>query len=332
MNKTILGSIILSCSLLSGCGGGGSGGSNSKTHTTTVTTESTSVTSITTSGDAGSEMNNTSGTTVSTPTVVTEATEVIVKNEPELSTPGSRNLPESEKSGSESKYTEGTILTRTMDDVDSGLLYKSNVQNNDAYTLSMKNDEIMVDIVPLNTGDPVDYRKLAEKNLHILRDKEGKAVGFYGIVETHTKETIRNLSGKTMYGRMDYIVALNGEDKRLPTVAGNYTGKLYYDHNQAPGKEADISLRYEDHKVAGTIIDRDRLDFSLKIDTRESHDVERDGSFLASLVGTKNPADKEMHGYIDGGFYGKDGEIVAGYVRSRDDDSWGGVFGGERQD
>ncbi|SUG48691.1 Uncharacterised protein [Salmonella enterica subsp. arizonae] len=28
----------------------------------------------------------------------------------------------------------------------------------------------------------------------------------------------------------------------------------------------------------------------------------------------------------------KDGEIVAGSIRSRDDDSWGGVFGGEKQE
>ncbi|MEX8626717.1 transferrin-binding protein-like solute binding protein, partial [Salmonella enterica] len=257
----------------------------------------------------------------------------IVKSRPELSTPESSNHTVSEKPRSESQYTEGTVLTRTIDDTDSRYLYKINVQNNnDAYTLSMKDDEIIVDIVPLNTGDPADYRKLAARNLNILRDKEGKAVGFYGLVETYTWETVRNLSGKERYGRMDYIVAMNGDEKQLPSVAGNYTGKLYYDHNQAPGKEADISLRYEDRKVTGTIIDRDRPDFSLTIDTRESHDVEKDGSFLAALVGSKNPADQKMHGYIDGGFYGRDGEIVAGSVRSRDDDSWGGVFGGERQD
>ncbi|EBH7209105.1 transferrin-binding protein-like solute binding protein [Salmonella enterica] len=241
--------------------------------------------------------------------------------------------PESEKLQSEPVYHSGTVLTRTVDDVDSRLLYKSNVQNNnDAYTLSMKDNEILVDIVPLNTGDPLDHRNLASKNLNILRDKEGKPVGFFGLVETYTWETTRDLSGKARYGRMDYIVAMNEENKRLPSVAGNYNGKVFYDHNQAPGKEADISLRYEDNKVTGTIIDRDRPEFSLKIDTRESHEVEKDGSFLAALIGNKNPNDKEMHGYIDGAFYGKDSEIVAGYVHSRDDNSWGGVFGGEREE
>ncbi|SUG34189.1 Uncharacterised protein [Salmonella enterica subsp. arizonae] len=53
---------------------------------------------------------------------------------------------------------------------------------------------------------------------------------------------------------------------------------------------------------------------------------------MAELVGTNDRADHKMHGYIDGGFYGKDGEIVAGSIRSRDDDSWGGVFGGEKQE
>ncbi|EJM4070224.1 transferrin-binding protein-like solute binding protein, partial [Salmonella enterica] len=254
------------------------------------------------------------------------------KDEPDLSPPEKKEIPLVEKPQSAPVYHEGTVLTRTIDDVDSSLLYKSNVQHNeDAYTLSMKSNEIIVNIVPLNTGDPLDHRNLAAKNLNILRDREGNAVGFFGLVETYTWETVRDLSGKARYGRMDYIVAMNGEDKRLPSVAGNYSGKLFYDHNQAPGKEADISLRYEDNKVTGTIIDRERPQFSLKIDAREPHDVEKDGSFLAALVGNKNPTDKEMHGYIDGGFYGKDGEIIAGYVRSRDDDSWGGVFGGERQ-
>ncbi|EAN5736084.1 hypothetical protein EJD04_25505 [Salmonella enterica] len=131
---------------------------------------------------------------------------------------------------------------------------------------------------------------------------------------------------------MDYIVAMNEEEKKLPSVAANYTGKLYYDDNQAPGKEADISLNYENRQVNGTIIDRERPHFKLEIDTSKPHDVDEDGSFMAVLVGTNDRTDEKMHGYIDGGFYGKDSEIVAGSVRSRNDNSWGGVFGGEKQE
>ncbi|EBE9837581.1 transferrin-binding protein-like solute binding protein [Salmonella enterica] len=339
MKKKYLGTIILFCSLLSGCGGGGNG-SSSKTHTnTSVTTESTSVNSTTTSSVAVSGGKNTSETLYSTPTVTTEATETTGATEISSgsenipSAPEITDLPAPEKKQSDPVYHEGTVLTRTVDDVDSRFIYKRSIKSsNDAYTLSLKGDEVDLAIEPLNTGDPLDHRSLASKNLNILRDKEGRPVGFFGMVETYTWETERDRSGKVRYGRTDYIVAMNGEDKRQPSVAGNYSGRLFYDHNQAPGKEADISLRYEDSKVTGTIIDRERPEFSLKIDAREPHDVEKDGSFLAALVGNKNPTDKEMHGYIDGGFYGKDGEIVAGYVRSRDDDSWGGVFGGERQD
>ncbi|ECH9488510.1 transferrin-binding protein-like solute binding protein [Salmonella enterica subsp. enterica] len=213
------------------------------------------------------------------------------------------------------------------------MLYKKNVEHGtDAYALRMKDGEVVVDVKPINTSDPADYRELVSKNLNILRDKSGEAVGFYGIVETYTSETARDLSGKEKYGRMDYIVAMNGEEKKLPSVAADYTGKLYYDQEQAAGKEADINLRYEDRQVTGAILDKDRPHFSLQIDTRKPHEVDEDGSFMAVLVSTNNRADTKMQGYIDGGFYGKDGEIVAGSVRSKDDDSWGGVFGGKKQE
>lgn len=348
-NTFIIVSIILSCNLLTACGGGG--GNSSKTHSTT-TSEATGVVNITTSVTPGSSDNNSGGTaelssstennsvnhsgstSVTTEenettdvTDVTDVTENKVQNEPVISTPSSDpRIPEAE-------YHTGTILTRTVNDTDSTMLHKSNVVNKtDAYTLSMKNNEIVVDITPLHTGDPDDYRKLVSRTLNILRNSDGEAVGFYGIVETQTSETTRNLSGKEKYGRTDYIVAMNDGEKKLPSVEANYIGKLYYDQEQAPRKEADISLRYEDRQVTGTIIDKTRPHFSLTIDTREPHDVDEDGSFMAALVGTNNRADPKMHGYIDGGFYGKDGEIVAGSVRSRDDDSWGGVFGGEKQE
>ncbi|EDS7589552.1 transferrin-binding protein-like solute binding protein [Salmonella enterica subsp. diarizonae] len=337
----IITSIILSCSLLTACGGGG--GNSSKTHSTT-TSETTEVVSITTSVTPGSSGNNSGGVTetvgstgnnsasnteipvTAEATEVTEATEATLPNKPVILTPAN------ETRISEVKYNTGTMLTRTVNDTDSTMLHKSNtVQEPDAYDLRMKDGEVVVNVKPINTGDPADYRELVSKNLNILRDKSGEAVGFYGIVETYTSETTRNLSGKEKYGRMDYIVAMNGEEKKLPSVAADYTGKLYYDQEQAPGKEADINLRYEDRQVTGTIMDKTRPHFSMEIDTRKPHEVDEDGSFMAVLVGTNNRADPNMHGYIDGSFYGKDGEIVAGSVRSKDDDSWGGVFGGEKQ-
>ncbi|EAO1745692.1 transferrin-binding protein-like solute binding protein [Salmonella enterica subsp. arizonae serovar 13,23:gz51:-] len=338
----IITSIILSCSLLTACGGGG--GNSSKTHSTT-TNETTEVVSITTSVTPGSSGNNSGGVTETVSStgnnsasntdipVTTEATEATEATETTLPNKPIILAPVNETRISEVKYNTGTMLTRTVNDTDSTMLHKSNtVQEPDAYDLRMTDGEVIVDIKPLNTGDPADYRELASKNLSILRDKSGEPVGFYGIVETYTSETTRNLSGKEKYGRVDYIVAMNGEEKKLPSLAADYTGKVYYDQEQASGKEADISLRYEDRQVTGTIIDKTRPHFNLTIDTRKPHDVDEDGSFMAELVGTNDRADHKMHGYIDGGFYGKDGEIVAGSIRSRDDDSWGGVFGGEKQE
>lgn len=337
----IITSIILSCSLLTACGGGG--GNSSKTHSTT-TSESTHVVSITTSGTPGSSNNNSDEITETVGSTGNDSTDntgipaisetsgtsgtsgTTLQKEPVISTPSSETrIPEA-------KYSSGTILTRTVNDTDSKILHRNDVVSNpDAFTLRMKDGEVVVDVKPINTGDPADYRELVSKNLNILRDKSGEAVGFYGIVATYTSETTRNLSGKEKYGRMDYIVAMNGEEKKLPSVAADYTGKLYYDQEQAAGQEADISLRYEDRQVTGAILDKDRPHFSMEIDTRKPHEVDEDGSFMAVLVGTNNRADTDMHGYIYGNFYGKGGEIVAGSVHSKDDDSWGGVFGGEKQ-
>ncbi len=323
----------LSCSPLSACGGGG--GNSNKTPSTT-TSEIPQEGSIATSGIPGSSGNNSGEVTETVGSVGSNPsgnTEISVVNEATLQNKPVISTSANEARISEAEYNTGTILTRTVNDTDSTMLHKSNVVNEpEAYALRMKDGEVAVDIKPIYTGDPADYRELVSQKLNILRDTNGDAVGFYGIVETHTSETVRNLSGKEKYGRMDYIVAMNGEEKRLPSVTADYAGKLYYDQEQAPGKEADISLRYEERQISGTIIDKERPHFSLKIDTREPHEVDEDGSFMAVLVGTNDRTDQTMHGYIDGGFYGKDGEIVAGSVRSKDDDSWGGVFGGKKEE
>ncbi|EKC2495967.1 hypothetical protein OOO55_005177, partial [Salmonella enterica] len=154
---------------------------------------------------------NTSETLYSTPTVTTEATETNGSTETAGATEtagttesngatevssGSENIPSApeitdspapEKKQSDPVYHEGTVLTRTIDDVDSRFIYRRSIKSsNDAYTLSLKGDEIDLTIEPLNTGDPLDHRSLASKNLNILRDKEGRPVGFFGMVETYT--------------------------------------------------------------------------------------------------------------------------------------------------
>ncbi|EGE4654784.1 transferrin-binding protein-like solute binding protein [Salmonella bongori] len=322
-----------SCGPSIACGGGG----NSNKAPSTTTGEISQVESIGTSGTSGSSDNNSgevtetvdsveNNSTVNTGTpVVNEATQ---QDKPAISTPTNKTHI------SEAKYDTGTILTRTVNDIDSAMIHKSNVVDDpDVFAIKMKDGEVIVDVKPLNTGDPEDYRKLVSKNLNILRDKSGEAIGFYGLVETYTNQTdLRTLTGKNRYGRVDYIVAMNGEEKKLPSVTADYIGKLYYDQEQAPAKEADISLHYEERQISGTIIDKDRPHFSLEIDTRKPHKVDEDGSFMAALVGRNDRTDEKMHGYIDGNFYGKDGEIVAGSVRSKADNSWGGVFGGEKQE
>ncbi|HCZ5477808.1 TPA: transferrin-binding protein-like solute binding protein, partial [Salmonella enterica subsp. enterica serovar Anatum str. CFSAN003938] len=323
-------SMILSCG--SACS---SKEENSSKTSDTTPDEILQVESLTTSVSQGSSGNNSgeltepvgsAGNNFADNADILAVNEATVQNKPVISTPTKEHhisVPE---------YNTGTLLTRKVGDIGSSMIDKSGVVDPVAFSVRIKDGEAIVDIKPVHTGDPADYRELVSKNLNILRVQSGEAVGFYGLVETYTVETERwGLYGKDRYGRQDYIVAMNGEEKRLPSVTADYIGKLYYDENQAPAKEADIRLRYEERQITGTIIDKDRPHFSLEIDTRKPHEVDEDGSFMAALVGMNDHTDQKMHGHLEGGFYGKNGEIVAGSVRSRDDHSWGGVFGGEKQ-
>ncbi|ECK3438571.1 transferrin-binding protein-like solute binding protein [Salmonella enterica subsp. enterica] len=323
-------SMILSCG--SACS---SKEENSSKTSDTTPDEILQVESLTTSVSQGSSGNNSgeltepvgsAGNNFADNADILAVNEATVQNKPVISTPTKEHhisVPE---------YNTGTLLTRKVGDIGSSMIDKSGVVDPVAFSVRIKDGEAIVDIKPVHTGDPADYRELVSKNLNILRDQSGEAVGFYGLVETYTVETERwGLYGKDRYGRQDYIVAMNGEEKKLPSVTADYIGKLYYDENQAPAKEADIRLRYEERQITGTIIDKDRPHFSLEIDTRKPHEVDEDGSFMAALVGMNDHTDQKMHGHLEGGFYGKNGEIVAGSVRSRDDHSWGGVFGGEKQ-
>ncbi|EBD5985176.1 transferrin-binding protein-like solute binding protein, partial [Salmonella enterica] len=222
----------------------------------------------------------------------------------------------------------GTAIVQLSDKDKFDLYLDADTMKSGPYNITLKDGTITVETKPIKSGAPNDYREIVSKRLNILRDQKGVPLGFYGVLES-----IEYNDGLPDRAIRDYITAMKTDERRLPTIAGNYTGKVLYKRNgYAPEiTEADINLKYADRKITGEISHKNDSHFDMRIDESRPHNVDSYGAFEAALIHTNVPPLPSFEeGKIHGQFYGKDGEIVTGDITSNDS-TWGGVFGAERQ-
>ncbi|EBL7700206.1 hypothetical protein DCT98_23395, partial [Salmonella enterica] len=222
----------------------------------------------------------------------------------------------------------GTAIVQLSDKDKFDLYLNADTMKSGPYNITLKDGTIIVETKSIKPAPPKDYREIVSKRLNILRDQKGVPLGFYGVLES-----IEYNGGLPDRAIRDYITAMKTDERKLPTIAGNYTGKVFYKRNgYAPDiTEADINLKYADRKIMGEISHKNDSHFDMRIDESRPHNVDSYGAFEAALIHTNAPPLPSFEeGKIHGQFYGKDGEIVTGDITSNDS-TWGGVFGAERQ-
>ncbi|MGK7442147.1 transferrin-binding protein-like solute binding protein [Salmonella enterica] len=323
LSKTLW--VMLICCLLSACGGGGGKNHAQQPAVQSQPTENTPETPVSTGEDKDNAQSSTQDEVNAEenkkPDIINGMT---VENV--LATATNTNTNDAIPI-IDAQY-RGTAIVQLSDKDKFELYLDADTMKSGPYNITLKDDTITVETKPIKSGAPNDYREIVSKRLNILRDQKGVPLGFYGVLES-----IEYNDGLPDRAIRDYITAMKTDERRLPTIAGNYTGKVLYKRNgYAPEiTEADINLKYADRKITGEISHKNDSHFDMRIDESRPHNVDSYGAFEAALIHTNAPPLPSFaEGRINGQFYGKDGEIVTGEITSKDS-RWGGVFGAERQ-
>ncbi|ECD2402058.1 hypothetical protein EW445_24325 [Salmonella enterica subsp. enterica serovar Newport] len=321
LSKTLW--LMLICCLLSACGGGGGKNHAQQPAVQSQPTENTPETPVSTGEDKANAQSSTQDEVNAEENKKPDnINEMTVANVLAIDANTNDIIPTNDK-----QY-RGTAIVQLSDKDMFDVYLDADTMKSGPYNITLKDGTITVETKPIKPGTSNDYREIVSKRLHILRDQKGVPLGFYGVLES--TEYNNDLPER---GIRDYITAMKNDEKKLPTTAGNYTGKVLYKRNgYAPDiTEADINLKYADHKITGEISHKNDSHFDMRIDESRPHNVDSHGAFEAALIHTNVPSlPSSAEGVIHGQFYGKDGEVVTGDIISNDN-TWGGVFGAERQ-
>lgn len=332
--------LYLSMLLLSACSGGGGGGNTHSANTNSAVIPTTDVTLN--KPDNPPIHDNNVGNSESIPDVATSAEKPIHKQPNPVETTANDSpsvvqpLPVPVMPNMTINAPNYKAISIVGDD---GVFHGSTPVNYDNHLkeAQQKFDTILIKIkgtdveVLARSPEEVPGKKeisLLESTVNKLVDMNGQLVGYYGKATTITTENHRSGYAEDVKYRIDNMFyAMDKNQARLPEINANYQGTFYYYYELLP-REATVALNYNDKKITGDIIGKGN-NHHWAVDS-QSNNVEDDGSFFVRL-NSKSPDDAIKNGVLDGGFYGKQGELVAGKAyNDQNDTQWAGVIGASR--
>ena len=209
--------------------------------------------------------------------------------------------------------------------------------DNDLKEAQQKFDTILIKIkgtdveVLARSPEEVPGKKeilLLDSTVNKFVDMNGQLVGYYGKAATAATENHRSgYAQDVKYHIENMFYAMDKNQAHLPEINANYQGTFYYYYELLP-LEATVALNYNDKKITGDIIGKNN-NHHWEVDS-QNNSVENDGSFFVRLK-SKSRDDEIKDGVLEAGFYGKQGELVAGKAyNDQDDAQWAGVIGASR--
>lgn len=345
--------LCLSMLLLSACSGGGGGGNTNSANSTVI--PATDVT-LNKPENTPAHDNNVSNSE-SIPDVATSAEKPIHRQSKPVETTANDSLSVVQPKSVETtksdpvpqplpeRATPDTIMTSPHYETagvlgDYGAIYLDHLsvkENPDLKEVQQTSGTILikikgtdVEVLARSPKEMPDKKEISllDSTVNKFVDMNGQLVGYYGKAATSVTENHRSgYAEDVTYHIENMFYAMDKNQAHLPDINANYQGTFYYYYNQLP-QEATVALNYNDKKITGDIIGKGN-NHHWEVDN-QNNSVEDDGSFSVNL-NNKSRDDSIKNGVLDGGFYGKQGEFVAGKAYNAPDDAqWAGVVGATR--
>lgn len=240
-------------------------------------------------------------------------------------------LPSVDDDASSGRLPAATVYSGYMVTSDNGT-YGSPSSFSDGkssqFTVTVDENKIRV---TLNSENPATKFKLEDPvhGIKELKDVDGSLLGYYGWASSASIEPARNGTAENeKYPLLDIFYAIDQTKARLPALAAGqvvqYAGVFQYaQKGQNTMREATHAVfSYQDKKIDGSIRDGVFAHWVVAGDKT----VEDDGTFNIRL---ESKASGINSGEMQGGFFGKDGQILAAKAESTggsDKDEWAGIF------
>lgn len=194
------------------------------------------------------------------------------------------------------------------------------------------------------TGSTSDVISIDSHDMSIkeLKDTDGTLLGFYGSVKAiSTERERRNGSGTERYPMLDIFYAIDNNKATLPMKNNvQYQGSFLYAMGAAALNETtDAVFAYKDKRITGSIrnfVSGVKLAHWVIPDASDINDNSVSVDDATFNVRLKSQLTGVRDGTMSGGFFGKEGQIMAAQAESTGSDpstdAWAGVFIGTQRE
>lgn len=265
-------------------------------------------------------------------------------NDPQVIAPKMDNPQKDAPKGEElSKDKSNAEILKELGvkDINSGII------NNADVVLNLKIDEkdqikIVLDKSEINRDSLKVTNAIPTQDIKTLKDSSGKLLGYYGYMQLSQVRQDESYSTDSLNLSNYYLLSMNEQEKTRPSKSLTYKGTMIYGYSSVANNklEAEVKAQY-DHsskKLSMQVFGQDNEHWRLaeasginnvKLPASKLRDViVSDKGDINGLLYLEDstPSKFTPNANFSGGFFGKNGEVLAGKAESIKGE-WQGVIG-----
>lgn len=245
--------------------------------------------------------------------------------------------------GTDDRDYRGTLVLSDADFISMNGLYRSSGSySTPLVSITVDREKAIVTLKKTGSTSDVISIDSHDMNIKELKDTDGTLLGFYGSVKAiSTERERRNGSGTEKYPMLDIFYVIDNNKATLP-VKNNvqYQGSFLYAMGaSALNETTDAVFAYKDKRITGSIrhfVSGSKRAHWVIPDTSDVNDNSVSVDDATFNVRLRSQLTGVRDGTMSGGFFGKEGQIMAAQAESTGSDlgtdAWAGVFIGTQRE
>lgn len=245
--------------------------------------------------------------------------------------------------GTDDRDYRGTLVLSDAGFISMNGLYRSSGSySTPLVSITVDREKAIVTLKKTGSTSDVISIDSHDMNIKELKDTDGTLLGFYGSVKAiSTERERRNGSGTEKYPMLDIFYVIDNNKATLP-VKNNvqYQGSFLYAMGAAALNETtDAVFAYKDKRITGSIrhfVSGSKRAHWVIPDTSDVNDNSVSVDDATFNVRLRSQLTGVRDGTMSGGFFGKEGQIMAAQAESTGSDlgtdAWAGVFIGTQRE